>query len=482
MIQLDYLHIVLVIFALAAIGFAVWMRQSRAPESTRLETELNREREERRNDLADAKATIAELKAERETLRTRAETAERQLETRSATLAEREQSYARELERMEKVQAEAEQRFRALANSALMDSQKKFVELADETFKKHQQGAKGEMGAMLKPIQETFGQFREKVDAIEKVRSEDRARLDQQIRQMGETMQQTQNVTGKLASALAAPRHGGRWGEETLRNVLEMSGLSPYADFTEQTSSETEKGRIRPDVIVRMPGGRELVIDSKVSLDDYLAASNETDSQKRAQHLASHAAKVRAHVSQLSKKDYWKDFADRVDFVAMFIPGENFYAAVLEQDREIFDYAARNNIIIVTPSTLIALAKAVAYGWRQEEANRNAEQAVALGRELYSRLVTMCDHMGKVGSDLDRTVGSFNKLVGSYERKVMPQVRRFEELQIPTEDRAVDSPAEIATQPRTPQITEQDTRKKDAPGLFDDAAPPPAQKKRELAK
>lgn len=205
-----------------------------------------------------------------------------------------------------------------------------------------------------------------------------------------------------------------------------------------------------------MPGGRELVIDSKVSLDDYLAASNENDPAKRQQHLAAHAQKVRAHVTGLARKDYWKGFSDRVDFVAMFMPGENFYAAVLEYDREIFDFASKNSVIIVTPSTLIALAKAVAYGWRQEQAARNAEQAVELGRELYQRLSVMTEHMSKVGTNLDKAVDSYNSLVGSYERKVMPQVRRFEELQIPTEDRAVEAPAELGVRARTPQaqITE----------------------------
>ncbi|MEZ5939248.1 MAG: DNA recombination protein RmuC [Hyphomonadaceae bacterium] len=473
---IDPLHIVLLVLLLAAIAAAVWMRQGAAPRIAALEAELQREREERAADARDFEAGRNALSLERDELRDRAQIAERRLEAQDAILKEREAAVARERERMEKMQAEAEQRFKSLAQNALVESQKRFVELADETFKKHQEGAKGDLGAMLKPIQETFGQFREKVDAIEKTRAEDRAKLDEQLRNVGETARMTHEVTGKLASALAAPRHGGRWGEETLRNVLEMSGLSPYADFVEQASSDTEKGRIRPDVIVRMPGGRELVIDSKVSLDDYLAASSETDAQKRSERLRAHAARVRAHVTALSRKDYWKDLSERVDFVAMFIPGENFYAAVLEEDREIFDFAAKNNVIIVTPSTLIALAKAVAYGWRQEQASRNAEQAVGLGRELYARLVKMCEHMGKVGSSLDKAVGSYNDMVGSFERKVMPQVRRFEELQIPTDGQSVDAPGELTNRARALQITEgqavqgkpvEDKAADKSPGLFE---------------
>jgi DNA recombination protein RmuC len=357
-------------------------------------------------------------------------------------------------------------RFKALADAALLKSQQQFVQIADETLKKHKEGAEGELGKMLKPIHESFGQFQKKVDEIQKMSAEDRAKLEEQIRGVSESVRKTESAAGKLASALSTTRHGGRWGEETLRNVLEMSGLSPYADFTEQTSSDTDKGKIRPDVIIRMPGGRELVIDSKVSLDDYLAASSENDPAKKAQFLASHAAKVRAHVTSLARKDYWKGFSDRVDFVAMFMPGENFYAAVLEHDREIFDFAARNSVIIVTPSTLIALAKAVAYGWRQEQAALNAQQAVELGRELYQRLAKMTEHMGKVGQGLDKAIGSYNDMVGSYDRKVVPQLRKFEELQIPTEDRSIEAPTEVTVTARPIQAALADAApKSDAPLL-----------------
>jgi len=265
---------------------------------------------------------------------------------------------------------------------------------------------------------------------------------------VGETARLTQEVTGKLQTALAAPRGGGRWGEETLRNVLEMAGLSPYADFIEQTSSDTEKGRQRPDVIVRMPGGRELVIDSKVSLEDYLAGCDEPDASLKRQRMAAHAARVRAHVSSLSKKEYTREFSDRVDFVAMFIPGENFYAAVLEHDREIFDYAARNNVVIVTPSTLVALAKSVAYGWRQEQMAKNAEEAARLGRELYERLAKMADHMGRMGGSLGSAIKSYNDMVGSMEARVLPAARRFEELQFADPAKLLETPARLDVAPR----------------------------------
>jgi DNA recombination protein RmuC len=457
---LDILHIVLGLIALAAAAAAFVFSQRKPPDTAHLSAELSERQRE-----------IADLKSERDDLRRRAETAERAQAADAAKMTERDASMARERENLAKMQKESEERFKALADAALLKSQQQFVQIADETLKKHKEGAEGELGKMLKPIHESFGQFQKKVDEIQKMSAEDRAKLEEQIRGVSESVRKTESAAGKLASALSTTRHGGRWGEETLRNVLEMSGLSPYADFTEQTSSDTDKGKIRPDVIIRMPGGRELVIDSKVSLDDYLAASNESDPAKKQQFLASHAAKVRAHVTSLARKDYWKGFSDRVDFVAMFMPGENFYAAVLEHDREIFDFAAKNSVIIVTPSTLIALAKAVAYGWRQEQAALNAQQAVELGRELYQRLAKMTEHMGKVGQGLDKAIGSYNDMVGSYDRKVVPQLRRFEELQIPTEDRSIEAPTEVTVTARPIQAALADaTPKSDAP-LLEGLAP-----------
>lgn len=437
---LDWLHLLLLALALAAGAAAFIFAQRRPPDTGQLTAEL-----------AIRASEITGLRSELADLRQRAQAAERDLAAQTARLAEREAGMAREREQLARLQQESEDRFKALADAALLRSQQHFVTIADETLKKHKEGAEGELGKMLKPIQETFGQFQKKVDEIQKVSTEDRARLEEQIRGVSDSVQKTQAAAGKLASALSTTRHGGRWGEETLRNVLEMAGLSPYADFTEQTSTDTEKGRLRPDVVVRMPGGRELVIDAKVSLDDYLAASGEADPARREAYLAAHAQKVRAHVSALARKDYWKNVSERVDFVAMFMPGENFYAAVLEYDREIFDYAAKNAVIIVTPSTLIALAKAVAYGWRQEQAARNTEEALALGRELYNRLSVMTEHMSKVGANLDKAVDSYNALVGSYERKVMPQVRRFEDLQIPSDDRSLEAPPALAVRARSPE-------------------------------
>lgn len=444
---LTALDIVLAIAFLAAAAAAVFFWQRGAPDAARIDAERDAMKRE-----AD------ELRAERNGLRQRAETAERELAAEKARAGEREAAIARR-------ETEAQERFQALADATLRKSQQQFIELADQTLKKHKEGAEGELGKLLKPIQESFGQFREKVAEIEKVRSEDRAKLDEQLKSIGDSARLTREATGKLQTALTSTKGGGRWGEETLRNVLEVAGLSPYADFTEQASASTETGRIRPDVIVRLPGGRHLVIDSKVSLVDYLAATEEGDPARAREKLVAHAARVRSHVTSLSRKDYWKEIPDTVDFVAMFIPGENFYAAVLEHDREIFDFAAKNNVIIVTPSTLIALAKSVAYGWRQEQMAANAEQASRLGQDLYERLAKMYEHMSRVGGGLSNATKAYNDMVGSFEARVLPAARKFEELQISGPGKPIEEPPRLDIVPR--QLT-----------LLDTPADPPVAAKR----
>ncbi len=434
---LDSLHIVLGLLALAAGAAALVFWQRKPPDTAHLTAEL-----------AERNRQIGELKAERDGLRQRAETAEKAHTADQAKMAERDASLAREREQLAKVQAESETRFKALADAALLKSQQQFVQIADETLKKHKEGAEGELGKLLKPIQDSFGQFREKVDAIQKVSAEDRAKLEEQIKLVGRSVTETRDAATKLHGALTAPRSGGRWGEDTLRNVLEMAGLSPYADFSEQASADTEKGRQRPDCIIRMPGGRELVIDSKLSLDDYLAATDQTDPALRRQKMLAHAQRVRAHVQSLTRKEYWKEFSGRVDFVAMFIPVESSYVAALEHDREIFDFAAKNNVIIVTPATLLGLAKAVAYGWRQEQMAKNAEQAKKLGQDLYERMAKFTEHMGRVGGGLGNAVRAYNEMVGSLESRVLPATRKLEELQFADPGKPVEEPSQIEVAPR----------------------------------
>ncbi len=387
-----------------------------------------------------------------EKYRVHAENVSRKLAGLEAGHEEREKAFEAERASMKTLNEEIHQKFQSLADNALRQSQKQFLEIANEQMRQHKEVSKADLTSMIGPIKESFSQFSQKVENIEKVRNEDRASLRSEIEKLSQTMADTQNITGKLANALSAPKSGGRWGEETLRNVLEMAGLSEHADFTEQVHANVEDGaNIRPDVMVRMPGGRHLVIDSKVSVDDFLQASEETDIQRQNLLLQTHARKMKDHVTALARKAYWAQLPDTVDFVAMFVPGENFYAAALSADRDLFDYAARNKVIIVTPSTLVALAKAVAFGWRQENAARNTKEVTELARELYSRIAIMGDKVVKMGRGLNGASAAYNELVGTLETKVLPQARKFDALGVSADGKEIPDLEEIEDHMREPR-------------------------------
>ncbi|MFC7291237.1 DNA recombination protein RmuC [Hirschia litorea] len=383
--------------------------------------------------------------------RTHAENVSRKLAGLEATQQEREKAFAAERSTMKALNAEIHQKFQQLADSALRQSQKQFLEIANEQMRQHKEVSQADLARMIGPIKESFSQFSQKVENIEKVRNEDRSSLRTEIEKLSQVMVETQNVTGKLANALSAPKSGGRWGEETLRNVLEMAGLSEHADFSEQVHANVEDGaNIRPDVVVRMPGGRHLVIDSKVSVDDFLQAADESDVQRQNMLLQTHARKMRDHVTTLARKAYWAQLPDTVDFVAMFVPGENFYAAALSSDRDLFDYAARNKVIIVTPSTLVALAKAVAFGWRQESAAQNTKEVTDLARELYSRISILGDKVLKMGRHLSGASSAYNEMVGTLETKVLPQARKFDALGVSAEGKSIPDLEDIEDNVREP--------------------------------
>ncbi|ACT58560.1 protein of unknown function DUF195 [Hirschia baltica ATCC 49814] len=412
-----------------------------ANEKLRFEQSLNAQQEK-----------AEQYQTQLEKYRTHAEALSRKLAGLEAGQEEREKAFEVERATMKSLNAEIHQKFQHLADNALRQSQKQFLEIANEQMRQHKEVSKADLSSMIGPIKESFSQFSKKVENLEQVRSEDRASLRTEIEKLSQTMADTQNVTGKLANALSAPKSGGRWGEETLRNVLEMAGLSEHADFSEQVHANVEDGQnIRPDVVVRMPGGRHLVIDSKVSVDDFLQASEESDPQRQNLLLQTHARKMKDHVTVLARKAYWAQLPDTVDFVAMFVPGENFYAAALSADRDLFDYAARNKVIIVTPSTLVALAKAVAFGWRQENAAQNTKEVTELARELYSRIAVMGDKVVKMGRGLNTASAAYNELVGTLETKVLPQARKFDALGVSADGKEIPDLEEIEDHMREPR-------------------------------
>jgi DNA recombination protein RmuC len=364
------------------------------------------------------------------------------LKTANATLAtqlrEQAQAHQDKLAALTDVKGGIEKDLKALATEALRANQGTFLELANQVFEKHQVSAEAELEARQKavealvaPLQNTLQSYGQKVDELERARSEAYGALSTELRAVAETQNAVRTVTSKLVQALrAAPKTRGRWGEHTLRNVLELSGLSPYCDFSTEESFERDDGKLRPDVVIRLPGGRYLVVDAKTSMTAYLDAVEAVDEDEREQFLVLHAAQLRTHMRQLAAKAYWDGLTVTPDFVVMFVPGDNFYTAAAERDPALFEEAAAQRVILAAPSTLIALAKAVAFGWRQEKVAENAQRVHGLGRELYRRMLAMSEHIANCGSALGKSVKCYNQFIGSLEQSVMPQARRFNELEV----------------------------------------------------
>jgi DNA recombination protein RmuC len=322
----------------------------------------------------------------------------------------------------------------------------------EEAIHNREQLTQARLEAQLKPVAETLQKFQEQVTLAEKARAEETGGLKEQIAALLTASTATQDEARKLSAAL---RRGagvqGRWGEQTLRNVLEAAGLAHRYDFDEQTTTDTEEGRRRPDVTVRLPGGGVFVIDAKCSLNAFLEMQDAPDDATREACGLRHVQSVRAHVQGLSAKAYWDQFDNSPDFVAMFVPLDSAMAAALERAPDLMTEAMDRRVVIVTPTTLFALCKAVVYGWRVEEQAANAQKIAELGRELYKRIAVMGGHAGSLGKALEAAVARYNQFVGSLETQVLTQARRFEELKVDHEGRSVTQlePLDTAVRPLT---------------------------------
>lgn len=421
--MIESLPYILLVLALAAMGAALWFAV-RAAGVEPIRAERDR-----------AVAELVTLRQENTRLATELAAAKASTEGRSES---------------------EEARFLAVAAKALESTQANFMRLANETFEKHKQAAQGGVKEVLAPAQEQMAKLAQSVDALDKARLQDKSAMGEQVRQIIDAVGSTNKTTQTLLTALrASPKMRGRWGEQTLRNVLELSGLAAHVDFTEQASTTDGEGaRLRPDVVINLPGGRCIVVDSKVALSGYLDAMEATDDAAREAHLKKHAAELKAHVRGLSSKDYWKHVPATADFVVLFVPGENFLAAAAERDPNLFDDAFQQKVIITTPSTMVALAKSVAYGWRQEQSAKNAQEIAELGRDLYRRMGVMIKHIDDLGRAMIGANERYNSVVGSLERMVLPQTRKFRELGAAEGDE-VDSPRAVEVAPRLPAPPEQ---------------------------
>jgi len=413
---------------------------------------------EARTQLAERESELANLRVRESALAVRCATLQTELEKDQALFAERQAT----LEAARDSFADA---FKLISADALAKNNQSFLELARATLEAQQAAALAAartdldkrqlaIGELVAPVRTSLEKFELQIQGIEKSRIDAYATLTEQVRAMAEAQGALRQETGNLVKALRAPQTRGRWGELQLKRVVEMAGMLDHCDFFEQESTNTEDGRLRPDLIVKLPGGKNIVVDAKAPLAAYLEALEATDEEEKKRKLADHARQVRDHLKKLGQKAYWEQFQPSPDFVVLFLPGEMFYSAALEADPSLIEAGVDARVILATPTTLIALLRAVAYGWTQQALTENAERISLLGRELYDRIATVAEHWGRVGKNLGEAVGAYNDSVASMERRVLVSARKFRDLKVAGDDKEIRDLNPVEALPREPQAPE----------------------------
>jgi DNA recombination protein RmuC len=358
--------------------------------------------------------------------------------------------------------------FKALSAEALQGSMSQLAELSKAQLQTAQVEAKGEAESrqraveqLVAPLRDQLGRVDDQLVKLDQERRESRGRLEAQLRTLTETGDRLRTETGALVTALRKPNARGQWGQMQLRNVVELAGMIRHCDFVEQSALGTSDASLRPDLIVSMPGGKHVVIDAKAPLQGVLDAYEARDEDERKRHLRDHARLLRKHVKALADKAYWAELDSAPDFVVMFLPGEHLYGAALEADPTLIEDAMSKRVLIATPTTLLALLRAVAYGWQQERVTESAQAISELGRELHSRLVKLSNLMGTLGARLNSAVRAYNETVGSYEARVLPGARRFVERGVATGGRELPDLEHVTTNARTVTAAETDPESDD---------------------
>jgi DNA recombination protein RmuC len=403
---------VLITTVASALLVWLWMLSRAAALGARLQF-LTSQLTKAESDLAAARVRNTELEREKSELATR---------------------LGAERSALQQAQERLTESFKALAGDALSASNTRFLELARETFSKLHQQSADELGkrqqaivSLVQPLKESLEKVDNKVAEMEKTRAGAYGQLSEQLKTLASAQISLQAEAARLATALSATRTAGTWGELQLRRVVELAGMTAYCDFAEQVTPEAG-GRERADLVVRLPGGQQIVVDAKAPNDAYREAASATDEATRALKLAEHAAKVRGHIDALGAKSYWEQFQPSPEFVVLFLPGDQFLAGALQSDPTLIERAIGKKVLLATPASLIALLKAAAYGWRQEAVSKNAAEIADLGRQLYDRIATYAEHFEKIGNALETATKSYNAAVGSLESGLIPGARKLSEL------------------------------------------------------
>ena len=389
--------------------------------------ELKQTIEDRTQEIDSLNATITDLKENQAKLQ---------------TIIDKERIAVKEkIEMLEDVRNNMVDAYKAISASALRENNQTFLDLAKTTLSKYMESAKSDFNIRSKevkdivvPIKDSLNRYDQHIQAMERSREKAYGGLSQQVYSLMETQQTLQKETGNLVKALRVPHVRGRWGEITLKRVAELAGMQNRCDFFEQQSAYDENGIMRPDMVVYLPGNRQIVVDAKAPLSSYLEALEAETEEEREILIATHSKHIQSHMHKLAQKAYWKQFAPTPEFVVLFIPGENFFSAALVKNSQLIEQGVNKGVILATPTTLITLLKTVSFAWRQENVSENAKAISELGRELYTRLNSMAKHIDKLGRDIERCTGTYNDVIGSFERRVLTSARKLKELGISLPD------------------------------------------------